>query len=82
MRLILKLKGFIETILHIFFFLYHFETIPGFKKNFHVFSGFNETFMVSDRYFGAKLAKKEVLKRPPLESYFKIVKASIETITV
>ena len=30
-RLILKLKGFIETIINIFF-LYHFETINGFKK--------------------------------------------------
>ena len=73
-RLILKLKGFIETIIHnFFFFWYHFETIPGFKKKIHVFSGFNETFMVSDRYFGPKLAKNEVSKRPLLEVCFESV---------
>ena len=59
-RLILKLKGFIETIINNFFFFIPFWNHQWFQEKNQVFSGFNETFMVSDRYFGPKLAKNEV----------------------
>ena len=61
-RLILKLKGFIETIINKFFFDTILKPSMVSRKKNQVFSGFNETFMVSDRYFGPKLAKNEVSK--------------------
>jgi len=44
----------------IIFIIYHFETIPGFKKKYHVFSGFTETLLVSDGYLRPKLAKNDI----------------------